>query len=83
MHKQGWCVLLRLLSGQVISHIHYPLAEGKIAQIKPQSILSHFKWMSTQSRGVSHQVLPLNALQDAMEDFIDQYHVSLVHPTRQ
>ncbi len=45
----------------------------------------NFYWMSSQSRGVSHleEVLPLNALQEAMENFIDQYHVSLVHPTRQ
>ncbi len=41
--------------------------------------------MSSQSRGVSHleEVLPLNALQEAMEHFIDQYHVSFAHPTRQ
>ncbi len=39
--------------------------------------------MSSQSRGVSHleEVLPLNALQEAMENFIYQCHVSLVHPT--
>ncbi len=38
-----------------------------------------------RSRGVSHleEVLPLNALQEAMGNFIDQYHVSLVHPTSQ
>ncbi len=28
--------------GQIIPHIHYPLAEGKLAQIKPRSILSQF-----------------------------------------
>ncbi len=43
------------------------------------------QWMSSQSRGVSHleEVLPLNALQEAMEIFLYQYHVSLVNPTRQ
>ncbi len=36
--------------------------------------------MSSQSRGVSHleEVLPPNALHEAMENFIDQYHVSIV-----
>ncbi len=30
---------------QVIPHIHYPLAEGKLAQIKPRSIESYIrKW---------------------------------------
>ncbi len=33
------------------------------------------EWMSSQSRGISHlkEVLPLNALQEAMENFIDHY----------
>ncbi len=46
--------------GQVIPHIHYPLAEGKCAQIKPRSILSQFYLMSSQSRGVSHLEEVLN-----------------------
>ncbi len=37
----------------------------------------------THNRGVSQleEVLPMNAHEEALEDFIDQYHISLVHPT--
>ncbi len=64
------------VSERGVQHIPCRLAEGKLAQFKPRSFLSQFQGVSSQSRGVSHlkEVTQLNALQQSMEKFLNQYH---------
>ncbi len=58
----------------------YPLAEGELAQIKPRSFVLY-----SPPRHVGHleEVTVLNALQEAVANFIDHYHISRIYPTRQ